>query len=822
MAAQGMPGGRCRQKVFLISGFWFPVAFLSLFCATTLLQAQQVFTVTTTFDGGPGSYRQALEGANAEAGADTIRFDIPGDGPHVLKPRFAYPIVEETLVVDGFSQPGAVMGTSEIPSVVKIVLDGFDALDQTIGLDIKTDSCVVEGLNIVNFGHSGLIVGGSHNLIRHNLVGIDVAGGQAKGNGYRDPDSTLYDGIWIWRGTDNRIEHNVLSGNAASGIWVSSPDGGNTVRNNRIGTDARGGKSVPNDFGIVFQNSPGNLAEANVVSGNLRHGIVVANFKGKEGRAYGNVIRGNYVGLNASGTESVANGQDGILINGPSTRIGDTAPDGGNVISGNGESGIVIVSPQDVEPADSNAVVNNIVGLTADGSAPLPNRLSGIVIEESSHNVVGGDSANAGNVVSGNLLTGVWIAEGVLEDISTSHNRVLGNLLGTDANGIRPVGNGWDGVMIQASSHNLVADNVMVDQGFAGIFVRDPQAASNVIQANYIGRLRDGTPVPNRDAGIDIAQARETLVGGEDAGHGNYIAYNGAAGVTVNDVLPAPAAPKTACEPAEAVRIRSGAFVSNRICTDRRMSAGTQKTDLAPVGNTIRRNYMTENGGRGIELGRGIPTPNDPGDGDLGANNLQNTPILASAFGSDQGVILTYSVDTSADAADYPLLIDLYVAGIDGEGLEYLGSVSYTLPRKRDVVTLRPPFNLRDGAGLVATATDAQGNTSEFSPVVNLTGGTHVANEEEEVPAAAVTLHAHYPNPFSEATILSFALRRQEHAVLVVYDTHGRMVEKLFDAVALPGTHQVVFDASDLPSGTYLYRLTAGEEQQTRWMTVVR
>jgi len=83
-------------------------------------------------------------------------------------------------------------------------------------------------------------------------------------------------------------------------------------------------------------------------------------------------------------------------------------------------------------------------------------------------------------------------------------------------------------------------------------------------------------------------------------------------------------------------------------------------------------------------------------------------------------------------------------------------------------------------------------------------------------------LQQNYPNPFGEATEIRFALPDAGPVSLVVYDLMGREVVRLADGIRPVGYHRVRWDASSLPSGVYLYQLTAGAFAETRRMTLIR
>jgi photosystem II stability/assembly factor-like uncharacterized protein len=84
------------------------------------------------------------------------------------------------------------------------------------------------------------------------------------------------------------------------------------------------------------------------------------------------------------------------------------------------------------------------------------------------------------------------------------------------------------------------------------------------------------------------------------------------------------------------------------------------------------------------------------------------------------------------------------------------------------------------------------------------------------------TLNQNYPNPFNPTTLISFTLPKTAHTTLKIYDITGRNVQTLLDEQTSAGTHQVTFNASNLASGTYLYKLTSGNLTETKKMTLVK
>ena len=90
-----------------------------------------------------------------------------------------------------------------------------------------------------------------------------------------------------------------------------------------------------------------------------------------------------------------------------------------------------------------------------------------------------------------------------------------------------------------------------------------------------------------------------------------------------------------------------------------------------------------------------------------------------------------------------------------------------------------------------------------------------------EVPEAFV-LEANYPNPFNPQTTIRFSVPESAQVKLAVYDVLGREVRVLVDGVREAGMHEVVFDASTLPSGTYLYRLETPQGSFVQTMQLVK
>ena len=259
----------------------------------------------------------------------------------------------------------------------------------------------------------------SRNTIRGNYIGTDVNGtGTSCGNSR--------DGIQMFGpGTvsNNVIAENVISGNVSQGIWMSGASTtGTVIRANKIGTNAAGTGSIPNPIaGVTLESGTNNnivggttTPDRNLISGNA-NGIQLNN-------ASNNLIQGNYIGTNWLGTAALPNTGKGIVVygGGSNNTIGGTAPDAGNVISGNSNSGIQIQATG----ANGNIVQGNKIGTNAAGTGPVPNDIGISISWGPDNNVIGGTAADAGNLIASNTNDGIQLIE--LAD-ATLNNAILGN-----------------------------------------------------------------------------------------------------------------------------------------------------------------------------------------------------------------------------------------------------------------------------------------------------------------------------------------------------------------------------------------------------------
>ena len=330
-------------------------------------------------DGGDGiSLREAIEATNNSVGLDYIQFDIVGAGPHTINVASALPTITQAVILDASSEPGfAANGNRPV-----VVLDGDDLAADGLVLGSAADGSTIRGLVIRDFGHSGIYVqpGAEGNTIAGNYVGRLNTSGTDAGAG---------------------------EGNTRSGIWVEGS-------NNTIG-------------GV-------GALDRNLLSGNGHSGVGLA-------AGSGNVVQGNYIGVDASGANALGNTANGVYIDGATRNtIGGSTAAARNVISGNLAYGIMLTAS-----TIENNIQGNVVGLTAGGDAALANA-QGIWVE-GAQNLIGGITADQRNVISGNSARGI-----VLSGTRATDNVVQGNYIGTDVTGLLDI----DGTTMTGSRSGVV------------------------------------------------------------------------------------------------------------------------------------------------------------------------------------------------------------------------------------------------------------------------------------------------------------------------------------------------------------------------------
>lgn len=291
--------------------------------------------VVNVNDSGPGSLRAVIECANAAPGLDTITFNIPGPGPHVLRPSSALPVITDSVVIDGYSQPGAAPNSAVIGdnAVLQIELDGSQAGPLADGLMISAPQCAVRGLAIHSFNGNGIrLTGLGGTVVEGNFVGSDVTGQLRRPN--------ARNGVLITDSFSNTIggsapeKRNLIAANAGAGVAITGAQAGhNRVEGNLIGIARDGSSALGNGGDGVLVSSPDNSiggagASANGIAFNAHAGVEV--FGSTERNRFSLSKFLDVSGVAIEGNSIYANTGLGIDLAPPGVTLNDAAGDEGS------------------------------------------------------------------------------------------------------------------------------------------------------------------------------------------------------------------------------------------------------------------------------------------------------------------------------------------------------------------------------------------------------------------------------------------------------------------------------------------------------------
>jgi hypothetical protein len=260
--------------------------------------------------------------------------------------------------------------------------------------------------------------------------------------------------------------------------------------------------------------------------GNTVRGLALVGFSGSAivlNSLGGNVVEGNFLGVNASGTVANANGEGISIIGSSANTIGGGSSATANVISGNNGNGIQIETGS--TGASNNIIYGNLIGTTADGLSPLGNQHSGILISGASANQIGLLGKGLGNIISGNSGSGIELTSGASATV------IQNNTIGVAGDGKTAAGNSGDGILIDNAPGTMIGGT---DQSAANVIGCNKGNGINVsggpgllVSGNFIGTDLTGTlELGNVTNGVNLASSSNTI-GGTLGGSGNVIDFNG-------------------------------------------------------------------------------------------------------------------------------------------------------------------------------------------------------------------------------------------------------------------------------------------------------
>ncbi len=480
--------------------------------------------------------------------------------------------------------------------------------------------------------YSGVLLTGSGtggNLVEGDFIGTDPTGKNAVPNYY---------GVAITAGaTGNTVggtsvaARDVISGNTGFGVFITG--GGtnsNSVEGDYLGTDVTGTAAVPlpsttvtggavasrhQAYGVLINGGAvSNLIGArDVISANDSCGVAVS-----DAGTTGNVVTGDFIGTVASGELVLGNGGNGVVIqNGAADNIiGGSTALGRDVISGNDSSGVVFTGAG----TSNNVVEGDYIGTDAAGQKVLANAAYGLaIVAGAGNNTIGGTSAAARDVVSGNGLAGVF-----LNGVGTTSNVVEGDFIGTNAAGNAALNDSSDDVIISGgAASNMIggttagAHDVVSGNAATRVLLSDPGTTGNAVEGDFIGTNAAGNAILGSGSyGVSISNgASFNVIGGSTTSAADVIAGNAAAGVAITgqgtddnsvaeDKIGVNAADNAALGNQIGVLLAGGASI-NLVdsCVISGNVTGVEITDAGTTGNNVEFNFIGTDSSGKINLG---------------------------------------------------------------------------------------------------------------------------------------------------------------------------------------------------------------------------
>jgi parallel beta-helix repeat protein len=352
----------------------------------------------------------------------------------------------------------------------------------------------------------------------------------------------------------------------------------------------------------------------------------------------------------------------------------------------------------DFEGGSLHSVTGNHFGGNVGGHSLQSNQVDvqlGTAVHDA---IIGGDDVGDRNIIGDAHSNGIWLQGGAsgLLLIGANNNQIVNNYIGVgwnpNSNTYTNRGNGSNGIRVDGHD-NTFSGNLIGDNGQAGVAFNDGGAQKNVLESNFVGLTSDGTVVGNGTVGV---------------------LFEGSAGN----------APE------------------NNTVRDNTIEENTREGIWVQVGhgNKLRRNSIAFNGMLGIDLAAEGVNPNDDDAGvqqEDYANHGQNYPVLTGAAGGYQSGSFSGSLTTAGGS----FTVDFYASGScdapgHGPGHNWLGSASVTVSVPMGIdegtasfnVRLTPDVSLTNGSAITATATNSNGDTSEFSACVTYLNDTIFAN----------------------------------------------------------------------------------------------
>ncbi|GEM_PF-2447143 len=749
--------------------------------------------------------RAAIEEANESSDNVIISFnsswlDIHADGYSQIFVRNALPYIANRVTIAGETHPEFEEDDDHpLGGRPTLFINGGDISASGLRFRSESSGSVVRHISIGGFGTSAILLqgnlgsgSGNNYTIENNLIGgrsgpasitmigngrhgIDVASASEPGGGITNIRSNIIfnnegDGIHLRSGTSATFIQNNIIGLRP---FLTSPDQGFRATHGNLGAGVYIAETAGPDNHV-------GAFSGNTISNNGSGGIHV--------RADGQTIFGNHIGLPHDGIvhtndelSDYGNDSNGIILESSGNTVGGSGA-ATNIIGNSQFVGIRIGSGGSEIAANDNVISRNYIGTDPDGQdlgqsqgiridRGNGNRITGVIIANNTTGIELRSDAGSNNEIVRSRITdnsrGIWFrgAGGVVgnpEDLADANIigeningvditgdagqvGIVNNYIGTDetganlgnSRGIRVAGDGSTVFIGVTGGGNIIGNNTR------GI-VLDDGASQTSILSNHIGIHPNGEAIGNVDG---IYAEPDAQVGPSQIGY-NLALIN-------------------------ADRWDPGTDPGNIIAYNRRSGINLSGATAGTSGNAIRGNSIYGNGSptfaneiNGINLGMESV---DVGGGSNGPNTLLNFPEFDTEetfYNEETGQIeLRYRVRTNATNANYNFGIDIFLAR-EGErqGKTFLGTVVYEEDNATswvfDAVSVPQDVSIAPGDHIVATTTDGDWNTSQFSePVIILEKESEIWVSGESLDFGSLTE--------GESGTLSFQIESRGDADLI-------------------------------------------------------
>lgn len=814
------------------------IALACLLCLSTTTIAAATFTVTTTAGLGAGSLREAVDAANAAAGADTIVFAIPGNGPHRLQPSgLGFGIVTEALTIDGYTQPGAAPNTLAEGSNAVILIE-LDGNGSGAGLRVCGGPTLVRGLSLSGFigddlGVQSTCPNPGAVTVRGNFIGLRADGVSKPGitgglgvsipgaiiGGSQPADRNLIAGFFAIdvNAVGAVIDGNIIGGDrhgrplvlssGTVGIRVNGPAAADqtligTQRANRLMGSTTGIAVLQsanrvnmgnNDFedlgGLGIDLASGSTTDgitandpddADSGSNNLQnHPLPTAATRSASGisisgtldRPAGNVFMSYTISAFASRSCDSATHRSGEIALGSLTFAsgnGSVESFSGNIASARSIPFGAFITLTATDNQGNSSEFSPCLALTepapfvvsktadtSDGACNADCSLREAIIAANAQagadrihfNIPGGGVQSIAPTSPLPALTGQTLIDGYTQPgaaVNTATTLPGNAQLRIELNGVA-AGAAATGLVLQGAQ-SVVRGLVINRFDSASVSV---QAASVAVQGCILGTdAAASVRHAHANAVVVAAGASNALIGGNLPAQSNLIAGGQTSGVVAREAgarilgneIGRPSlsnaigvqtiVPSTSKAP---VLVGDGTPEGANLIRGNNVGVKHSAVGFAPL--SVRHNSILASAFLGIDLGAGGVTANDPDDIDTGPNGLQNFPELQRAVVDGAFVEVDFRLDVPTTPRELPYTFEFYRSATcdssgNGEGEDHLLTLTINLggisgeQRQASIALADLPL----GSVVTATATDPEGNTSEFSQCVTVQAQQIFAN----------------------------------------------------------------------------------------------